>query len=60
MYVGPHDGNSTRCCERMGGLVRWVIEDIRQALFMFSPKFSDEGEISGRIEGQLDLEDEIR
>ena len=43
-----------------GGLVQWVIEDIHQALFMFSPKFSDEGEISGPIKGPLDLEDEIR
>ena len=59
MYVGPHDRSSTPCYERMGGLFRWVVEDIHRALFMFSPKFSDEGKVSGLIEGPLDLEDEI-
>ena len=41
-------------------LVWRVVEDIHRAFLMFSAQFSDEGEISGPIEGPLDLEDEIR
>ena len=55
MIVAPRGAVKGR-----GWLVWRVVEDIHRAFLMFSAQFSDEGEISGPIEGPLDLEDEIR
>ena len=49
-----------RCAVKgWGRLFRWMVEDIHRALFIFSPKFSDEEKVSSPIEGPLNLEDEI-